>query len=341
MEEPMRLSRLIWCVLLVASISGCARPVGAPDTPEVASSPASQTATPSTVVTATPAPVAPVSFAVIGDYGMDDRNSRAVARLVKSWDPDFVITTGDDYYSKAGGTGTGRYDESTGAHYGVWLADISTTGERQPSGEASVNAFFPALGNHDYSDATPSPTTYLKYFKLPGDGFTNTSGNERYYDYVQGPVHFFALNSCDQEPDGTSKSSDQAEWLKAQLTASDSEWNVVYDHHPPYSSDSRHGSSAYMRWPFAEWGADVVLSGHSHTYERIERNGIVYFVNGLGGAPRYRFGDPVSGSKKRYRSGWGAQRVWAAPDRLVLGFYNVDGELVDRYELRADGLTAE
>jgi hypothetical protein len=96
-----------------------------------------------------------------------------------------------------------------------------------------------------------------------------------------------------------------------------------------------------MRWPFAKWGADAVLSGHSHTYERIERNGIVYFVNGLGGAPRYDFGGAVKGSKKRYRSGWGAQKVIATRDSMRFEFYNADGELVDRYELTARGATAE
>ena len=64
-----------------------------------------------------------------------------------------------------------------------------------------------------------------------------------------------------------------------------------------------------MQWPFAEWGADAVLSGHAHTYERVERDGIVYFVNGLGGAARYGFGEPVEGSRARYRDDWGAQKV--------------------------------
>ena len=71
-------------------------------------------------------------FAVIGDYGMDDGNEAAVAKLVTSWRPAYVITTGDDYYSPAGGTGTGKYDESTGAYYGAWLKDITTTGKRLP-----------------------------------------------------------------------------------------------------------------------------------------------------------------------------------------------------------------
>jgi len=324
---------LLACLLLTAT-PGCAPGTQAPQPPSAETATSSVAPTASVMPTPTPEP-APITFAVIGDYGMDDSHARAVARLVDSWDPAFVITTGDDYYDEAGGRGTGQYDESTGAHYGRWLADISTTGDRQPSGEATTNAFFPALGNHDYSDAKPSPKTYLTYFKLPGDGFENSSDNERYYDYTQGPVHFFVLNSCEQEPHGTGKSSKQARWLEAQLARSDAEWNVVYDHHPPYSSDTRHGSSEFMRWPFAQWGADAVLSGHAHTYERIERDGVVYFVNGLGGAGRYRFGAPVKGSKARYRSDWGAQKVTATVDTLTFEFFNVDGELIDSRELNA------
>ena len=266
-----------------------------------------------------------MTFAVIGDYGMDDEHELAVAELVASWNPAYIITTGDDYYRPAGGRGTGRYDESTGAYYARWLADITTTGTRAPAGEATENAFFPALGNHDYSDAVPALDTYLTYFALPGAGFTNSSGNERYYDFVQGPVHFFVLNSNDAEPDGISATSKQAEWLKRGLTASTSRFNVVVDHHPPYSSDEQHGSTPGMQWPFAKWGADVVLSGHAHTYERIERDGIVYFVNGLGGAARYGFGKPVKGSRARFQGNWGAQRVTVTGTEMTFEFFDADG----------------
>jgi hypothetical protein len=275
-----------------------------------------------------------MTFAVIGDYGTDDEHEEAVARLVASWDPQFVITTGDDYYRSAGGKGSARYDESTGAHYARWLSGITTDGDRAPTGLAATNAFFPALGNHDYSDATPSLETYLAYFDLPGDGFENSSGNERYYDFVFGPVHFFVLNSNAEEPDGTSRASRQARWLQEQLAASDSSWQIVYDHHPPYSSDDRHGSSTSLRWPFAEWGADAVLSGHAHTYERVTRAGLPYFVNGLGGAGRYGFkSEAVPGSEVRYRADWGAQRVTVTPDAMVFEFINTKGEVIDRYEM--------
>jgi len=325
--------------LALALAAGCTQSAEqpAPPLPSGASTAALEPRPPASVEpTVAPPPESPLTFAVIGDYGMDDRHERAVARLVASWDPAFVITTGDDYYKVAGGRGTGRYDESTGAYYGRWLKDITTTGDRHPVGTAEVNAFFPSMGNHEYSDATPAPKTYLTYFRLPGRDFTNSSGNERYYDFVQGPIHFFALNSNHQEPDGTSRTSRQARWLKKRLAASTSEWNIVYDHHAPYSSDSKYGAHRYMQWPYAEWGADVVLSGHAHVYERIERGGVVYFVNGLGGARRYEFGPTVKGSKKRYRDNWGAQRVTASETALEFRFYDVKGKLVDRYRLDAD-----
>jgi tartrate-resistant acid phosphatase type 5 len=286
---------------------------------------------PAQVASMTQDVTAPVTFAVIGDYGMDNTHEAAVAKLVASWRPAYILALGDDYYSPAGGTGTGKYDESTGACFGAWLKDIHTTGHRLPVGKAAINAFFPALGNHDYSDATPSPRTYLTYFTLPGAGFTNSSGNERYYDFVEGSVHFFVLNSNTVEAAGTSSTSKQAKWLKARLAASTSRWNVVYDHHPPYSSDSTHGSSTYMRWPFAKWGADAVLSGHAHVYERVLRNGIVYFVNGLGGAARYKFRSPVAGSKVRYSANWGAQRVTVTDTALTFAFVNVKGSVIDSY----------
>ena len=323
-------------LLLALTLSGgCASRTAVTTAPTVAVTATSAlTATSAALSAVEPPTEATVTFAVIGDYGWRGAHELAVSKLVKSWDPAFVITTGDDYYRPAGGTGTARYDRSTGAYYSRWLKDITTSGTIRPSGEATVNAFFPALGNHDYADATPAPKTYLTYFRLPGTEFTNTSGNERYYDFVEGPVHFFVLNSNKAEPSGTGSTSAQARWLKRRLAASTSTWNVVYDHHPPYSSDKVHGSSVYMRWPFATWGADAVISGHAHDYERVMRGGIPYFVNGLGGAPRYAFATKhVAGSARRYQADWGAQRVTVTGTTLTFEFYTVTGALKDRFTL--------
>ena len=179
--KPVRhwtVSLFLLAGLLLGTVSATARAARA-------LSPGSQTknATPSAV--ATPAADTPLTFAAIGDYGTHDAHEAAVADLVTSWNPASVIATGDGYYKCAGGTG--KYDESTGAYYGTWLKDISTTGLRHPTGEATTNAFFPALGNHDYAI---------------------------------GPVHFFVLNSNTAEPSGTTSASAQGQWLKAQLTPS-------------------------------------------------------------------------------------------------------------------------
>jgi hypothetical protein len=282
-----------------------------------------------------------LTFTTIGDYGVNNEDAAAVASMINQWNTDIIVTLGDDYYASAGGTGTETYDLSTGQYYCNFLKDITTTGTACPMGEASINRFFPALGNHDYDDAgiiNNLPVTYTEYFHLPGDGYTSSSDNERYYDFVAGPAHFFILNAISDpgyEPDGTDSSSTQAQWLQAQLAASTSTWNVVVSHEAPYSSGTQHGPAEHMQWPFAQWGADVVFSGHEHNYERIHKDGIVYFVNGLGGAWIYPFGAPIEGSAARYNGSHGAQRVSVTDQSMTVEFYSIEdgGTLQDTYTI--------
>ena len=85
-----------------------------------------------------------------------------------------------------------------------------------------------------------------------------------------------------------------------------------------------------MQWPFKEWGADVVFSGHDHDYERLVVDDLWYFVIGLGGGPRYEIDDIYPGSEVRYRDQYGALLVEATPTEMQFWFYNIDGELVDK-----------
>jgi hypothetical protein len=164
----------------------------------------------------------------------------------------------------------------------------------------------------------------LNYFTLPG--------NERYYDFVKGIVHFFVLNSCSSEPDGVSITSTQALWLRSRLLESLYKWKIVYFHHPPYSS-GYHGSSEYTRWPFKDWGVNAIFSGHEHSYERLEVQEIPYFVNGSGGKPIRSFYDILPESKTRYSETQGAQLVKVYEDSIVFRFYNVNDSLIDKYVL--------
>jgi predicted phosphodiesterase len=84
-----------------------------------------------------------------------------------------------------------------------------------------------------------------------------------------------------------------------------------------------------MQWSFAEWGADVVISGHDHTYERISRDGITYFVNGLGGRSKYPFFGVVEGSQVRYNEDYGAMLVEASENNIRFQFINRQSVLID------------
>ena len=246
-----------------------------------------------------------VRFAVIGDFGQAGPHAKAVAALVASWHPDFIVTTGDNNYPNGARS---TMAANVLQYYGKYVKQ---------------RRFFPALGNHDWRSGIQP---YLDTFDLPG--------NERYYDVVRGPVHLFILDSDWHEPDGIGANSKQAQWLRQGLAAAHEPWKLVVLHHPPYSSGP-HGSNPKRQWPFADWGATAILSGHDHAYERLLRDGIVYFVNGLGGISRYEFNEPVPGSVVRYNANYGAMLVEANAGHITFQFINIQGKVIDTYTLQA------
>ncbi len=322
----MSFRRWMWLFVLVVggALGACAAvPASAPaaGSPPAASVP-TDTATPFIPVPATPLPSSPapashatapvfspptVRFAVIGDFGKSGQAEAAVAALVHSWHPDFILSLGDNDYP-VGSVNT--MQQNVLQYYGEDIA---------------AGRFFPALGNHDWG--TGKIDAYLRYL--------HPLGNGRYYQFARGPVRIFVLDSDYHEPDGAVPDGKQAQWLREQLAAATEPWKIVAFHHPPYSS-GHHGSTRRMRWPFAQWGATAVLTGHDHDYERILRDGIVYIVNGLGGVSRYEFPDrpPVAGSVIRYNASYGALKVEADAQHLTFQFVTIDGDIVDTYTVR-------
>ena len=258
-------------------------------------------------------------FAAIGDEGYAGPAERDVANLLKSWNPEFIITLGDNNYDLGDST---TIDQNIGQYFHEYIYQYK--GRYGP--RTSSNRFFPSLGNHDYY--TRNGEAYRDYFTLPGNG--------RYYDLVRGDVHLFALDSDPLEPDGITATSRQAQWLRAALAASTSRWNVVYLHHAPYSS-GQHGGTPELRWPFREWGASVVLAGHDHDYERLVADGLPYLVNGAGGRSLHK---PTKGtvaeSQVYFNADYGALLLDAAPDSLVMRFYTRRQQLIDTYVLRKE-----
>lgn len=262
-------------------------------------------------------------FVIFGDYGDNSNGEAAVARLVADLDPDFIVTTGDNSYDVS------DFETNVGQFYSDYIGSYSGT---YGTG-ALINRFFPALGDHDYSDA--GLEAYLDYFTLPGAGVvsTRTSANERYYDVVIGPVHLFILNLQAEEPDGLDVSSVQAGWLRDQLSASTSPWRLVVAPVSPYSSGDRHGSDTEVQWPYGQWGADAVFSGNDHVYERILLDGLPYFVTGLGGRSMYGFDTPIEGSLFRYAADFGVVLVDACDSGIHFEFQTVSQGVVDELTL--------
>ncbi len=282
----------------------------------------------------------PTVFAALGDYGSGNQNEENVANMVAGWNPDFIITTGDNNY---GGIDVGDPDwtSRTGDDYGSFIK--ATSDGWYPEQTSSTQRFFPSVGNHDgypmSVNAGDGGTIdgYIDYFhydpaggRLPDGVHTSDTS---YYDFQWGPIHFFAVDSC-------SSLNSQMVWLQTGLANSKADWKFVYFHHAPFSS-GWHGNSSEMQWPFSQWGADAVFAGHDHDYERILRDGIAYFVTGLGGGSIRGFSSSVSGSEARYAGNYGAMRITVDGGLTTYEFLSIDdgangasgGSVIDSYTM--------
>jgi 3',5'-cyclic AMP phosphodiesterase CpdA len=234
---------------------------------------------------------------------------------VKSWHPDFILTTGDNNYDR------GEYitlNKHIGQYYCDFIYNYDAPEEYRCMGKAhreQVNRFFPSPGNHDaYGPRKLEP--YLNYFTLPG--------NEEYYLFTWGNAAFFSLNSLDG-----ADLEIQKEWLTEALAGSEKAFKVVYFHHPPYSPGP-HGDTDDMQWDFHGMGVDVVLCGHDHIYARLENpgeKGLHYIINGLGGKSVYDCSgsklDPEVTSVICYNRDYGAMRCTLTADCLRMAFFSI------------------
>ena len=263
-----------------------------------------------------PPPRGTARFAVIGDYGSGNHHERDVAQMIESWKPDFIATVGDNNYPMGEAE---TIDRNIGRFFHTYISPY-----RGSYGTgATANRFFPIIGHRDW-DSPSGLQPYLDYFTLPG--------NERYYDFVWGSVHFFMLDTDDREPDGATVASIQARWLERKLRESRAPWKLVLAHHAPYTSHAVPDTER-MRWPFKAWGADAVLSGFYHVYERLLVDGVPYFVNGAGGLWVSDFGEIDSHSLVRYREDFGAMLIDASGTRIVFRFVNRSGRVIDECAL--------
>jgi len=292
-----------------------------------------------------PSVAEPITFALLGDYGSGTENEAHVAEMVKSWDPDLILTTGDNNYGPLA-VGHPAWEERIGQFYGDFIKRRSD--DKYPLQTSAVQRFFPSVGNHDTFPASGVKSGYVDYFHADPVGGRLPEGvhseTESYYDFQWGPVHFFAIDS-DRARGDVQSWSDQRTWLEAGLTASHATWKFVYFHHAPFTS-GLHGNDLALQWPFHQWGAHAVFAGHEHEYERLLEQGLPYFVSGLGGFSFRVFRTPIPGSVSRYTGDFGAMRVVIDGDAVTAEFLSLDdgadgangGRLIDTFTMHRGDL---
>jgi hypothetical protein len=170
----------------------------------------------------------------------------------------------------------------------------------------------PAAGNHDWG--TPNAQGYRDYF---GAAAVNDAG-DTWYSYDLGTWHVIVLDANCANVGGCGADSKQGKWLAADLVAHPAFCTMAIWHQPRFSSGDEHGNDPSVG-PFWDAlhaaGADVVVNGHDHDYERFapqdpqgridRQRGIREFVVGTGGASLRGFSKPVANSELRLSLGPG------------------------------------
>jgi calcineurin-like phosphoesterase family protein/purple acid phosphatase-like protein/fibronectin type III domain protein len=205
----------------------------------------------------------PTRIWVLGDSGTANSNAQVVR---------------DAYLNFAGATitnlwlmlGDNAYNNGTDAEYQAAVFNMYPTMLRK-------SVLWPTIGNHDTAQSISPPANlpYYQIFTLPTNAEAGgmASGTEDYYSFDYGNIHFICLDSMtsDRSPSGAMMT-----WLQSDLGSTLQPWIVAFWHHPPYSKGSHDSDSEAqlieMRQnalPFLEaGGVDLVLTGHSHSYER-------------------------------------------------------------------------
>jgi len=180
----------------------------------------------------------------------------------------------------------------------------------------------PSPGNHEYRTEEAGP--YYQYF-----GSRAGPSGKGYYTYKLGTWRIYSLNS-------ERRIAEQTRWLKAHLAANPSKCILAYWHKPLYTG-GRNPNELTVRPLFEalyQAGAEVVLTGHNHHYERyapqdangnFKSRGTRQFVVGTGGAQLEGFVTIQPNSQVRYVKGWGVLRMTLSPGKYGWKFLPVLG----------------
>ena len=188
--------------------------------------------------------------------------------------------------------------------------------------------FRPGPGNHEYDES--GANGYFDYF-----GAAAGPGRLGYYAFRAASWQVLVLNSSVPIERGSA----QYQWVREQLDQR-ARCTLATVHHP-YDGSGAHGQTPLLRdiWQLLyDHGADVVLNGHDHNYERIApqtadrqldlERGIRQFTVGTGGAPLYPQSRRAANSEIFLQT-WGVLRMSLEPTQYAWEFLDVNGAVLD------------
>jgi hypothetical protein len=200
---------------------------------------------------------------VLGDSGTANANAAAVRNA-------YTAYNGDRYTDMWLMLGDNAYNNGTDAEFQAAVFNMYPAMLRQ-------SPLWSTLGNHEHYTAQGAPYFDIHTFPTQGEAGGQPSGTEKFYSFDYGNVHFICLDSMSSDRSATGP---MANWLRADLEATDQSWIIAFWHHPPYSKGSHDSDNStasdvelvQMRQNFLPLleagGVDLVLGGHSHSYER-------------------------------------------------------------------------
>jgi hypothetical protein len=199
---------------------------------------------------------------------------------------------------------------------------------------------WPSAGNHEYQ--TAGAAGYFDYFN--GQGAPTGRAGDRtkgYYSFDLGSWHLIALNSNCAAVGGCGAGSPQEQWLRTDLAANPRTCTLAYWHHPRFSSGA-HGNNSSMQaiWQaLYDHGADLVLAGHDHDYERFApqtatggadaAKGIRSFVVGTGGKDLRSFSTIRANSALRNSTAFGVLKLTLRPSSYAWEFVPIPGHVLN------------
>jgi hypothetical protein len=265
---------------------------------------------------------------------------------------DIACDPADPAFNGGNGTATACRQKATAALLTAPFAAVIAVGDVQydsatlsnfqqsydPSWGRVKAQTVPVIGNHEGTTRT-SGGGFCEYFGAAAHcNPSGQQGSAAYYSTDIGAWHVVVLNSNCAAAGGCGPGSSQYRWLAADLAANPRPCTLAAWHHPRWSS-GHDGSAAYMGaiWQlFHANGGDLVLSGHSHDYERFApmgptgaidpADGMRSFVVGTGGVNFTGLGNSgVRGSEVRQNSTFGVLRLVLRPTGYDWAFVPVAG----------------